>query len=39
MVTIPKQPYLIGLIDAEKGIVMNVRDKKVKKICKYKIIN
>ncbi|CAF2613760.1 unnamed protein product [Rotaria sp. Silwood2] len=30
MVTIPKQPYLIGLIDSEKGIVMNVRDKKVK---------
>ncbi|CAF4632453.1 unnamed protein product, partial [Rotaria sp. Silwood2] len=29
MVTIPKQPYLIGLIDSEKGIVMNVRDKKV----------
>ncbi|CAF1410127.1 unnamed protein product [Rotaria sordida] len=24
MVTIPKQPYLIGLIDSEKGIVMNV---------------
>jgi hypothetical protein len=31
MVTIPKQPYLIGLIDSEKGIVMNVRDKKVRK--------
>lgn len=30
MVTIPKQPYLIGLIDSEKGIVMNVRDKKVR---------
>lgn len=30
MVTIPKQPHLIGLIDADKGIVMNVRDKKVK---------
>ena len=29
MVTIPKQPYLIGLIDSEKGVVMNVRDKKV----------
>ncbi|CAF4234021.1 unnamed protein product, partial [Rotaria sp. Silwood2] len=29
MVTIPKQPYLIGLIDSEKGIVMNVRDKKI----------
>jgi hypothetical protein len=35
MVTIPKQPYLIGLIDSEKGIVMNVRDKKVKEIEKY----
>lgn len=31
MVTIPKQPYLIGLIDVEKGIVMNVRDKKVRR--------
>ena len=31
MVTIPKQPYLIGLVDTDKGIVMNVRDKKVKK--------
>ena len=30
MVTIPKQSHLIGLIDSEKGIVMNVRDKKVK---------
>lgn len=30
MVTIPKQPYLIGLIDSEKGTIMNVRDKKVK---------
>ena len=29
MVAIPKQPYLIGLIDSEKGIVMNLRDKKV----------
>jgi hypothetical protein len=29
MVTIPKQPHLIGLIDSDKGIVMNVRDKKV----------
>ena len=29
MVTIPKQPHLIGLIDADKGVVMNVRDKKV----------
>ncbi|CAM4872504.1 unnamed protein product [Rotaria socialis] len=29
MVMIPKQPFLIGLIDAEKGVVMNVRDKKV----------
>ncbi|CAF2396508.1 unnamed protein product [Rotaria sp. Silwood2] len=29
MVTIPQQPYLIGLIDSEKGIVMNVRDKRV----------
>ncbi|UJR21317.1 hypothetical protein I4U23_024408 [Adineta vaga] len=29
MVTIPKQPYLIGLIDADKGVVINVRDKKV----------
>lgn len=29
MVTIPKQPFLIGLIDSEKGIIMNVRDKKV----------
>jgi hypothetical protein len=29
MVTIPKQSHLIGLIDVEKGIVMNVRDKKV----------
>jgi hypothetical protein len=35
MVTIPKQPHLIGLIDADKGVVMNVRDKKVnkKRIC------
>jgi len=31
MVTIPKQPYLIGLIDADKGVVMNVGDKKVQK--------
>ena len=30
MVPIPKQPFLIGLIDTEKGIVMNVRDKKVR---------
>ena len=29
MVPIPKQPHLLGLIDSEKGIVMNVRDKKV----------
>ncbi len=29
MVAIPKQPHLIGLIDSEKGVVMNVRDKKV----------
>jgi hypothetical protein len=29
MVTIPKQPHLIGLIDVDKAIVMNVRDKKV----------
>ncbi|CAF5000362.1 unnamed protein product [Rotaria magnacalcarata] len=29
MVIIPKQPFLIGLIDVEKGVVMNVRDKKV----------
>ncbi len=29
MVTIPKQPHLIGLIDVDKGVVMNVRDKKV----------
>ncbi|CAF0870188.1 unnamed protein product [Adineta ricciae] len=29
MAAIPKQPYLIGLIDGEKGIVMNLRDKKV----------
>ena len=29
MVAIPKQPYLIGLIDGEKGVVMNLRDKKV----------
>ncbi|CAF4551274.1 unnamed protein product [Rotaria sp. Silwood1] len=29
MVMIPKQPFLIGLIDADKGVVMNVRDKKV----------
>lgn len=29
MVPIPKQPHLVGLIDSEKGIVMNVRDKKV----------
>ncbi|CAF3573336.1 unnamed protein product [Adineta steineri] len=29
MVTIPKQPYLVGLIDSEKGVVMNLRDKKV----------
>lgn len=29
MVTIPKQPHLIGLIDADKGVIMNVRDKKV----------
>ncbi len=29
MVAIPKQPHLVGLIDTEKGIVMNVRDKKV----------
>lgn len=29
MITIPKQPHMIGLIDAEKGVVMNVRDKKV----------
>mgnify|MGYP001091623829 CR=1 FL=1 len=32
MVTIPKQPHLIGLIDADKGVVMNVRDKKVEEI-------
>ena len=31
MITIPKQPYLIGLIDAEKGVVMNLRDKKVRR--------
>ena len=30
MVTIPKQPHLIGLIDVDKGVVMNVRDKKVR---------
>ena len=29
MVAIPKQPHLVGLIDSEKGVVMNVRDKKV----------
>lgn len=29
MVAIPKQPHLVGLIDVEKGVVMNVRDKKV----------
>ncbi|CAF4326743.1 unnamed protein product, partial [Adineta steineri] len=29
MVTIPKQPHLIGLIDADKGVIMNVRDKRV----------
>ena len=29
MITIPKQPHLIGLIDVDKGVVMNVRDKKV----------
>lgn len=29
MVTIPKQPNLVGLIDADKGVVMNLRDKKV----------
>lgn len=31
MVTIPKHSHLIGLIDADKGVVMNVRDKKVEK--------
>lgn len=30
MVPIPKQPFLIGLIDSEKGVVMNVRDRKVR---------
>jgi hypothetical protein len=35
MVTIPKQPYLIGLIDSDKGIVMNVRDKKVQILLFY----
>jgi hypothetical protein len=34
MVTIPKQPHLVGLIDVDKGVVMNVRDKKVKKDLK-----
>jgi len=29
MVTIPKQIHLIGLIDVDKGVVINVRDKKV----------
>ena len=29
MVPIPKQPHMIGLIDSDKGVVMNVRDKKV----------
>lgn len=29
MVVIPKQPHLIGLIDSDKGIIMNIRDKKV----------
>ena len=30
MVPIPKQPHLMGLIDNDKGIVMNIRDRKVR---------
>ena len=32
MVPIPKQPFLIGLIDSEKGTVMNVSDRKVREM-------
>lgn len=32
MVAIPRQPHLVGLIDSEKGVIMNVTDKKVSRI-------
>jgi hypothetical protein len=32
MVAIPKQPYFVGLIDSEKGVVMNLNDKRVRRL-------